>query len=234
MIDPTKLDIAFSVALARLLTRHPLFDRAVDSAIHHNILGGFWFAASVFMLWIEGARPGGQKIRQRILTILLGSLLAVAFCLIAERLLSWLPPSRYPGLDSYYPAYLTQNVNENSFPSDSTALYSSVAAGILSLNRALGAALLVGVVGLVSLPRLYVGGHYLTDVVAGFLIGPIAYLLARLVFEPSLGPYLERLFERPSWLRVLVELVVFTWISQLAVEFHEAVWIKTSLHYLFE
>jgi len=216
------------------LGRYRLFDLSVESAIRHHVLGGFWFAACIFIFWMRGVRPGGQRVRLRVLTILFGSSLAIVLTLLSGGLASWLPPSRNPGLAHFYPAYLSENVNDNSFPSQSTALYAAVAAGIFSLHKVLGSALWVGVGVLVILPRLYVGGHYPTDVLAGLILGLLGYFSSRTLLEPSYGPYFERLFEQNTWLRVVGEFVVFVWILQTGVEFREVVWIKNSLEYLWK
>lgn len=126
------------------LGQHPLFDLSVQSAIQHHVLGGFWFAGCLFVFWMQGARPSGQKVRERILTVLLRSSVAIAFALLAGDLASWVPPSRNPVLAHYSPDYLIENINDNSFPSQSTALYAAVAAGIFSLNKVIGSTVWVG------------------------------------------------------------------------------------------
>jgi hypothetical protein len=60
---------------------------------------------------MQGARPGGQKVRERVLTILLGSSVAIALALLAGDLASWVPPSRNPVLAHYYPDYLMEDIN---------------------------------------------------------------------------------------------------------------------------
>jgi undecaprenyl-diphosphatase len=231
---PTRFDVWIITNLAKFLGRHPLFDLSVQSAIQHHVLGGFWFAGCLFVFWMQGARPGGQKVRERVLTILLGSSVAIALALLAGDLASWVPPSRNPVLAHYYPDYLMEDINNNSFPSQSTALYAALAAGIFSLNRVIGF-VLCGALGLlVSLPRIYVGGHYPSDVFAGVILGLLGYITARAFFEPFVCPYLERLFERNTWPRVLGEFVVFIWIIQIAVEFREFAWIVNSVKFVLK
>ncbi len=228
-LTPTRFDIWIITNLAKFLGRYPLFDLGVESAIRHNVLGGICFAGCIFIFWMQGARPGGQRVRQRVLTILFGLLMAIVLSLLSGELVSWLPPSRNPTLAHFYPPYLTENTNSNSFPSQSSALYAAVAAGIFSLHKVVGSALWVGVGLIVGLPRLYVGGHYPSDVLVGSILGLLGYFCARTFLEPSLSPYLERLFEQKTWPRVVGELIVFAWILQTGVEFREVVWIKNIL-----
>ena len=233
LLEPTNFDLRSTTYLAKLLGRYPLFDLAIESAIRHHVLGGFCFAACLFILWGQAARPGGQELRRRILTIIFGSLMAIALTFLAGDFVSWLPPSRHPGLAHLYPDYLTPSININSFPSQSTALYTAVAVGVFSFQRAMGSALLAGVLVLVSLPRLYLGGHYPTDVLGGLILGFIGYFGARIFLERALASRLERLFEKENWLRILGDIFVFLWILQVAVDFREAVWIRDSFRYFF-
>lgn len=215
--------------LAKLLGRYPIFDLGVQSAIRHHLFGGFWFGACLFVFWTLGARPGGDTVRRRVLTILIGSTGAIVLALVLGGLFSWLPPSLNPVLTHYYPSYLLENINVNSFPSQSTALYAAVAAGIFSLNKAVGSALWVGVGVLVSLPRLYVGGHYPTDVFVGVLLGVLGYFAVRTWLEPRLDRYIDWIFRQATWPCILGEFVVFVWILQIAVEFSEFVWVRGGL-----
>jgi membrane-associated phospholipid phosphatase len=220
--------------LAAFLGRYPQFDLAVESAIRHNVLGGICFAGALFIFWIQGAKPGGQEVRRRLLTTFLGSSLAIILTIVSGHLISWVPPSRSPSLGHFYPMYLSENINDNSFPSQSTALYAAVAAGIFSLHKVVGSALWAGVAVLVSLPRLYVGGHYPTDVLTGLVLGIFGYFIARTCFEPSLSLHLERLLDQDKWAHLLGEFVVFIWILETAVEFREGVWIKNALQYILK
>jgi membrane-associated phospholipid phosphatase len=228
-LTPSRFDIWFMTRLAKFLGRYPIFGLCIQSGIRHHVFGGFWFAVCLFLFWTQGARPGGDQVRRRVLTILIGSTVAIVLALLFGQLFSWLPPSRNPVLAHYYPSNITEDININSFPSQSTALYAAVAAGIFSLNKVLGSVLWVGVAVLVSLPRVFIGGHYPTDVLAGLMLGLLGYFAARSWLEPWLNPYIDRLFEHARWPCVLGEFVVFVWILQIAVEFREFVWIKDSL-----
>src|SRR5215469_17576275 len=106
-ITPTKFDIWFMTRLAKFLGRYPICDLGVQSAIRHHLVGGFWFGACVFIFWNVGARLGRDKVRPRVLTILIGSTVAVLLALVLGGLFSWLPPSLNPVLAHYYPSYLS-------------------------------------------------------------------------------------------------------------------------------
>ena len=228
---PTNVDIWFVAHFAKLLGHSRVFDLGFESAIRHHVFGGMCFGAALFVFWSEGARPGEHGVRGRIVTTLLGATAGILLTFALAAVISWLPPSRNPVLAQLYPAYLMENINDNSFPSQSTALYAAVAAGIYSVNRIVGSALWFAVAGLVSLPRVFVGGHYPSDVLAGLLLGILGYYLARTYLEPGLEPHIARLFAQSGWPRALVEVIVFVWILQISVEFGEFVWVKGVLEH---
>jgi membrane-associated phospholipid phosphatase len=224
ILSPTSVDFWVAFKLAGLLGGHPLFDRCVESGIHHNVLGGVWYAAALFILWSRAVRPGGEFARRRILTTLAGTLIAILFTLLAGALISWPPPYHHPHLYPIYSQYFEPNPNTNSFPSQSTTVYTCIAAGIYSLNRPAGMLLWGAVALLVALPRMYVGGHYLSDVIAGLILGLAGYIIARRGLEQPLISRVEHLIEGSATFRTAAEIVVFVWILQVAVEFREANW----------
>jgi undecaprenyl-diphosphatase len=233
-LAPTGLDLWFIRQLAQLLGRWRLLDMGVQSAIHHNLLGGWWYAAALFILWMRGGQQEDEGVRRRILTTLVGSLIALVLMLLAARLIAWPPPFHNVNLAELYPRYIYRNESASSFPSQSTTLYAAVASGVFSLNRPVGGLLWVGVVLLVGLPRIYVGGHYPLDVVAGMLLGLAGYAAARYLLESRLARPLERIFRGRTWMQVLGELVVFAWILQVAVGFRDVVWLRNVLRYFLK
>lgn len=228
---PTQLDFHVAAALSGYLGRHPLFDHCIDSALGHHLLGGIPFACGIFYLWVRAERENRQKILVRLISTLLASLVTIALVLMAAKMVSWPPPRHQPGLSNLYPAYLVPNANRNSFPSDSTAVFTSIAIGILSISEPMGVALLAAVPLLISLPRMYVGGHFLSGVLAGFLIGIAGYAIARYGLESWLSTRILAIGSSPGWMRASFETCIFLWILEVAVNFREGVWIVHALQY---
>lgn len=224
-IQPTVIDFHLAAVLARFLGKHPLLDLCVESAIRHHVLGGLPFAVALFVLWVQAEKTGRTSNHVRILTILFASLLSIAFAVLAGLIVSWLPPSRQPSLAHLYPGYLMPDINTNSFPSQSTSVYTSIAVGILSLNRTVGICLLGTVLLFVSLPRLYIGGHFLTDVLAGLVLGLVGYIVARFLLERGVSLKIEQAWNVHGWKYAVLEICVFLWILEVAVDFQEGVWI---------
>lgn len=228
---PTQFDFHVAAALSGSLGRHPLFDHCVDSALNHHLLGGIPFACGVFYFWVKAERENRRDILVRVISVLIGSLVTIALLLMAAKVVSWPPPRHQPSLSHFYPAYLEPDVNRNSFPSDSTGVFTSIAIGILSISETAGVALLAAVPLLVSLPRMYVGGHFLSGVVAGFLIGLLGYAIARYGLESWLSTRILAMGSRPGWMRASFETCIFLWILEVAVNFREGVWIVNALQY---
>jgi membrane-associated phospholipid phosphatase len=203
------------VRSASLLGRHSGWDHLVQSWIENGIFGGYWFAGTLFVLWVLAQRQG-PSVRRRIVTILIGSLFSVVAGLAATAVVRWPPPVHHPDLAHLYPGFLS-NQNASSFPSQSTALYAAIAAGVWSLSRPFGTFLWFAVVAFVALPRIYVGGHYPTDVVAGAGIGVAAYFLARTAEGRMTS--LDRWILEPAGRATVANVLIFGWILQVALEF---------------
>lgn len=229
-IEPTALDLWFGALLTRM-SGHRLFDLSVQSGTRHHVLGGLWFGAALFLLWTQAASGGDRGLRRRLVTILLGAALAAGISEAAVHLLTWPAPRNHPQLTQLYPPYLDPIETPNSFPSQSTALFAAVAAGVYSLRRREGALLWAVVALLVALPRIYIGGHYLSDAVAGAAFGAAAYLLVRYLLErPVVEPAVAYFEGRPRLLP-LYHFLVFVGIWQVTTGFREAVWIKRAIPY---
>ena len=228
---PTQFDFHLAATLSRYLRGHPLFDHCVDSAIDHHLLGGIPFACGIFYFWVRAERENHREILVRLVSILLGSLVTIALLLMAGKMNSWLPPRHQPVLSHLYPSYLEPDANSNSFPSDSTGVFTSIAVGILSISETAGLALLAAVPVFVSLPRMYVGGHFLSDVIAGFLLGVTGYAIARYGLESWFSTRILAIGSRPGWRRTSFETCIFLWILEVAVNFREGVWIVHTLRY---
>jgi len=227
---PPVFDVWFIAHLAMLWGRSPIFDLAVQQSVAYGVLGGLWYAGVLFLFWVQGAQPGQPEVRWRTLTIAFGSFVAALLTVVAAHAVSWAPPSAHPELAGLYPENFPVNLNATSFPSQSTALYAAVAAGIYSLRRTLGRWAWMGVGVLVALPRMFLGGHYLIDVLAGLVAGLSGYWVA-ILLEARAVSWCKTAFEFhwSHWQRTLAEAVVFLWLLQVATEFRHVAWITDVL-----
>jgi membrane-associated phospholipid phosphatase len=136
------------------------------------------FALAFYVAWSETSEGVGRR-RQRLLEIPLTCVIAVAVTLFLRPWVAWPSPPRAPDFQSLYPAYLWAYGNQNCFPSHSTLIYLIVAIGLLPLHRKIGAILVAFVFVAISLPRIYVGGHYPIDVAASAVLAVACYWVVR-------------------------------------------------------
>jgi undecaprenyl-diphosphatase len=81
----------------------------------------------------------------------------------------------------------------SSFPSDHAVLFVTLAVAILFISRPLGWLALSYVVAFICLPRIYLGIHWPTDILAGALLGVgFAYLAKMPAFSHAVGRWTDR------------------------------------------
>jgi membrane-associated phospholipid phosphatase len=96
---------------------------------------------------------------------------------------------------------LVDKTSDFSFPSDHATVAGAVAAGLWLVNRRLGLVAAVAAI-VMAFARVYVGAHYVGDVVAGLLLGAIVTLALSRIAAKVIEPILRALMKTP--LRPLV------------------------------
>ena len=115
---------------------------------------------------------------------LICSAIAAPFALALSRFISIVVPFRVrplhiPDLHIHLAYTLCPQmlINWNSFPSDHAVLFFTFVAGLFFVSRRIGLIALSYVLLIVCLPRIYLGIHYPTDIIAGAVLGVgVAYL----------------------------------------------------------
>ena len=115
--------------------------------------------------------------------------------ILANALPFRLRPFHQPGIDFRLPFGITTDIlgGWSSFPSDHATLFSGLFTGIFLISRRLGFLSIFYVFLVVLIPRIYLGFHYPTDILAGILIGCVCVLLANrsMIKKPLTDPVLE-------------------------------------------
>lgn len=184
------------ISLFNALARRSLtFDTLVFLLGSNFILKGGVIAALIWWTWFrEGQR---EKDREYLLFGISAGFLAL---LAARVLATVLPfrerPLRNPLLHFQLPyggVTETTLLGWSSFPSDHAVLYFALATTLVFVSRGVGIFALVHAVFVISLPRIYMGIHYPTDLVAGALIGSGAAALGKIarVRTAVVGPLLQ-------------------------------------------
>ncbi len=224
-MEPSSFDLWFNAYLSSFIGKSRAFDLAVLGGVEHFILGGFWYGAFLFLHWIRGNQAGNERSQGIILRIFLATMISILLMLGAAMLISHAPPASNPKLAGGYPPDMFSGGITNSFPSYSTTLYTTIAVGSYALDRAAALFLGVGIVILIGLPRIYLGGHYPSDVIAGMVLGIASHFLARLYPEPRLRNLRKIVFGKGKWPWVIGQVIVYGWLLQIFDEFREAKWL---------
>jgi membrane-associated phospholipid phosphatase len=169
------------------------------------------FALAFYVVWSETSE-GLARRRQRLLEIPLTCIIAVAVTVVLRPWVAWPSPSHAPDFQSLYPSYLWAYGNENCFPSHSTLICLIVAIGLLPLHRKIGAILMAFVFVAISLPRIYVGGHYPIDVAASAVLAVACYSVVRAL---SLVARVQAILSWAASRGLWSECAIFLWSFEL-------------------
>ena len=214
-MTPTFLDLKLVQLLAPLQVKPFLVD-AIDLLSQNALVNGFIYAAALFLFWHFSKDKGQVRVQRIMLTILIGTLLGALCSLALQQLIRWPPPAAYPPLKSLYVLHSPLSPNSNSFPSDSAILYSTVAFGMAAWSRKLGMVLLGWLLIFIGPLRIFVGGHYPTDILAGVLIGFCSLQAAK-----ALVRSLPRLESLASSQATIFRVIFFLWLFEVGNEFKD-------------
>jgi membrane-associated phospholipid phosphatase len=204
---------------------HNEFRDSLARFLTANALASTWIFAAVFYVYwrIEDERTGWR--RSRLLEIFIAFCLAMIVTVTWRPWIAWPAPSLVPRFRVLYPEYFWNDGNPNCFPSHSTLIYFIVAAGLWPFKRWLSALLMVWVLLTISLPRVFVGGHYPVDVLAAILVAAITlWTTWRICATARISALLKRILSKG----IILELCLFLWLFELAEGFRSSYYIATS------
>jgi undecaprenyl-diphosphatase len=167
------IDLRLLLGLNHFAHRWITVDAFIVEVGGSDLLKGGVALGVIWWLWFS-PRPDSRAIRGRLLATLEGGFVAVIVGRLLANLLPFrLRPIHQQGLGFVHPYHEYPDVLRtwSSFPSDHAMLFTALAVGVLFVSRKAGAFLLIWTALVIALPRLYLGLHYPSDVVAGALIG---------------------------------------------------------------
>jgi PAP2 superfamily len=188
-----------------------LSTRVLDFIADDELLKGGLLIAALCGLWMTGRdRVERLEVRGRVVMTVAGAFAALCVSRLLALLLPFRgrpfelvaggPPWSYRALESW-----------SAFPSDHAALFFALATGIFVISRRIGTLALLHAVVVITLPRLYLGLHHPTDMLAGGAIGLVCALLATrpLVWRRCALPLLALDGRWVPWLAALAFVVAF-------------------------
>ena len=193
------LDFALMHWVNQFVGRWPWFDSAVYHVSGSEFLKGiaivtvYWY----FLFAYAKQETGTKEIEARA-TLVTVLILVVPAMVVARGLARLLPyrerPFFDPGLHFQWPYHVDadQFIRWSSFPSDHAALFSALAMGLFFRSKRAGIAVFAYVVAVTFFPRIYMGYHWPSDILAGFVLG---ILVAYVALIPTVKRWSKQLYE---------------------------------------
>jgi undecaprenyl-diphosphatase len=206
-----QFDFAIVHSFNAFARRSPNCDALVFLVEESNLLKGGVALALIWWAWFRYARPPAEK-RE----FLLFAFVSSAFALLLGRALSlWIPfrerPLQNPQYHFQIPYTVTGSAHSwNSSPSDHAVLFFCLAASLWIVSRGLGVLAMSHAFFVVCLPRIYVGYHYPTDIIAGAMLGTGAAFLSKF-----------------TWLRARITRPALHWMEIHPPSFYAAAFVWT-------
>jgi membrane-associated phospholipid phosphatase len=198
LFAPDSLDRAITWALNPLTRQSYLFDAACHAISDNTIFSGMIFVAFLWYGWFSSPDVDDRH-------KMFSGTIASAIASLLSRMTQLLFPNRArPFQDASLHLKLPFTVKldslrhvASSFPSDHAALYFALAATVYSVNRKLGYYAL-GLAVLLDAARLYLGFHYLSDMIGGAALGVLCVCVIQNLRIASLTKRVLAICQAPS------------------------------------
>ena len=207
------------------------FDAFMVFIVDNNFIKGVTIVSILWFFWFQKS----QKIifnRERIIICIVSCFIAI---FVARALALSLPfrlrPILNPALNFVKP-FGTRALDLgtwSSFPSDNAVMFFSLATGIFLISKKLGALIYLYVLAVICFPRVYLGYHFPTDILAGAIIGiSITFLIA---MNKISQPLTKNVFQFSSRYTGLFYTITFLMTYEISRMFHE---IRVAGSYFFD
>lgn len=197
------LDKAIAIGMNAHAHRSEFLDRLAVHISEDNFIKGAIISAIFVWLWFA-PEPHRGVYRPKLVTVCAGAALAAALSRLLQHALPFRPRPIYdPALHLTLPYKLDPEgfAHMNSFPSDHAVLFGAIAAGLFWISKPAGLFASFWTLVMILMPRVFLGMHFLTDIVAGLAFGVLIMMLA-VRFDPYLGRFTRFLLKleavRPS------------------------------------
>jgi undecaprenyl-diphosphatase len=213
----------FDASIVAFIARHSSTSLTINYAI--GALAGLYMAKGLLLIgalwWIWFSRDNHKPWRREVVIATFASGLVA---LVLGRGLAYFLPFRLRprfNPESHFAIPAGAKADEvlrtwSSFPSDHAMIWMAVAMGIFVVWKRAGIAAIAYTAVFICLPRVYLGLHYPTDIIAGAVLGiAITWLMTRDRIRPAISQPVLRLFDRyPGPSGAFAFVVCFELVSQ--------------------
>lgn len=146
----------------------------VNDVVYANLLKGGLFMAYFWWAWFK-ARGDIVSRRRRIVISIAGAVVVVIVARILQLTLHFHERPLYGAPNFILPVGVESAdlSHWSSFPSDHAALFFALSLAVWYEDRVLGYVAMGWTFVVICLPRIYIGDHYASDVVAGAILGVV-------------------------------------------------------------
>jgi undecaprenyl-diphosphatase len=177
-----RFDFPIQKFLSGFAGQNAHFDQLIYGLSRADALKGIIMMSFLWLAWFY--RPSNYSVREEkdrqihLLVVVTGTVATVVFSRLLQLVLHVHKRPLLAGFDLRFPDGIDMtSVNQwNSFPSDHAMLFFALGTGIWQLNRWMGAFIFFWSTFFICLPRIYLGMHYPSDVVAGSVLGVLCML----------------------------------------------------------
>ncbi len=198
-IMPLAVEDRIMLAINQMARESPLFDYVMHVLSYQNLISGVVLVAGFWALWFM---PALMPRRVELLTCSIAAFGSAALSRIMQQLTPPHPrPLQDQTLDMTPPAGVdAQTLHDfSSFPSDHGAVYIGLAYVIWRLHRGIGLAAFL-FAGLLCFTRIYLGFHFITDIIGGGALAILTVQIALLSPFQRIGAWLVGFSQTaPHW-----------------------------------
>ncbi|MCC2640517.1 MAG: putative Phosphoesterase, superfamily [Nitrospira sp.] len=208
------------------------FDNLIYLISDSDVIKGYSVLLLFWWAWFRRKEP--EKDQRTVLLTLFAGLSAVVVSRLMQIVLPYRPRPVYAAdLDFKIPSALPLDLLSgwSSFPSDHACLFFALATGLCFISPVIGGLALLHAGLIVSLPRIYLGLHYPTDVLAGALLGIMGMALVWM-FRSACSIIVEPVL---AWSRASPQIfypAFFLLTAELAQLFKDTRWLAESLWHI--
>lgn len=182
-----QLDRGVIVLLNGFARRSWRFDVLISQVSHSAILQGVMVALFWGAWFAPSDASAGRRRRETMLASLIGLYATVALAIAIRAALPFRPRPVVELANAFQVPYLgfdgTLHASSTSFPAGHAAVFCGLAVGLWSVSARLGLLSLLYALLIICLPRMYLGLHYPTDILAGAVLAIVTVPLVNEILQ---------------------------------------------------